>query len=331
MKKRMLCALLMLVLSISACSEKKDDVVVANVGTTPITMSEFKFYLNNVKEQMQGTELSDDEDWENMEIDGKKAIEVAKEQALHVAARNIASIELYEKLGNEVTKEDKERIRQYKKEIVSEYDANGGYDEFLKTSDITDEFVDKLCESTYYTEMLFNKFSAEYKISDDAVKKYFDEHSKEYNSTYRRAKHVLILTKNQQTNEELSEEEKQKAKIKAEDILKRAKKGEDFDSLVKEFSQDPGSIQNPNGYTFGDGEMVEEFEKCVDSLGFDEIGFCQSTFGYHIIKRLPLDESEFAESIKYALASGEFGTFIERKMVEFNLIPVETEEIKNVF
>lgn len=48
---------------------------------------------------------------------------------------------------------------------------------------------------------------------------------------------------------------------------------------------------NPGGYYFGANEMVAEFENATRSIQPDEITMCKSDFGYHIIKRLPIDEA----------------------------------------
>ncbi len=95
-------------------------------------------------------------------------------------------------------------------------------------------------------------------------------------------KHILIKTK-AEGEEGLTEEE---ALAKATDIATRAKSGEDFDSLVAEFNEDPGASEN--GYTFGPGEMVEAFETTSFAMKIGEISDPVKTeYGYHIIKRIP--------------------------------------------
>lgn len=328
MKNKMICLLMAAMLLLSGCGEKKNDTAVANVGDKAVTLSEFEFYLNNVKQQMQGTELSSDEDWQTKDINGKKAIEVAKEQALDIAAKNIAYKIIYEKLGNTLTESDRVAIEQSKTAIVSQYDSNGGYDEFLKESNISDEFIDMLCESMYCSELLYTDFSAGIEVADEEVKAFYDEHFDEYFASYRRAKHILILTQDAETQTSLSEEEKAEAKLKAEDVLKRAKAGESFDGLVSQYSQDPGSATYPEGYTFSDGEMVQEFQDCVDSLKSGEIGFCETSYGYHIIKRLDVDPNYFAESIRSNIIGERFLKYIEEKMNEYGIVIEELEAIK---
>jgi len=89
------------------------------------------------------------------------------------------------------------------------------------------------------------------------------------------------------------------AKTLAYQLLERAKKGEDFDALVKEYTNDmpPGiySMSN-NGVAnnpgeFPRGRMVPAFGNTGFPLKVGEIGIADydpktSPYGYHIVKRL---------------------------------------------
>jgi parvulin-like peptidyl-prolyl isomerase len=71
-----------------------------------------------------------------------------------------------------------------------------------------------------------------------------------------------------------------------DDILARAKKGEDFAALAKEFSEDPGSKANGGLYEdFGRGKMVKPFEDAAFGVPVGEIsGIVETKYGYHILK-----------------------------------------------
>jgi hypothetical protein len=76
-------------------------------------------------------------------------------------------------------------------------------------------------------------------------------------------------------------------KAKAEEILNRVKGGEDFATVAKETSEDPGS--KDKGGLYEDirmGQMVKPFEDAAMSVQPGEIvpTLVETDFGYHIIK-----------------------------------------------
>lgn len=100
-----------------------------------------------------------------------------------------------------------------------------------------------------------------------------------------------------------SPEAKEGAKKKAEDLLERLKKGEDFAALAKEHSEDPGSKDKGGQYP---GEMVaqfvEPFRKAVEGLAPGELDskLTETQFGYHIIKRDPASREDLVKAYRQA-------------------------------
>ncbi|AKU99553.1 Foldase protein PrsA precursor [Labilithrix luteola] len=97
------------------------------------------------------------------------------------------------------------------------------------------------------------------------------------------------------------DEDKAAAKAKAEGLLERVKKGEDFAKLAKEFSDDPGSKEKGGQYP---GEMVEQFVEpfkvAVASVKPGELvpNLVETQFGYHIIKRDEATKEDIAKAYK---------------------------------
>jgi parvulin-like peptidyl-prolyl isomerase/uncharacterized Zn finger protein (UPF0148 family) len=75
------------------------------------------------------------------------------------------------------------------------------------------------------------------------------------------------------------------ARAKAEDILKRARGGEDFAALAKEFSTDGSKNDGGELGWFGRGQMVKSFEDAAFALQAGQISdIVESEFGFHIIQ-----------------------------------------------
>lgn len=321
MKKLLL--LMLSVLLLTSCAGKR----VATVGDIKITQSEFEFYLNSIKNQMSDTELQTDEDWENKEIEGKKAIDVAKQQAMDNAVRNALYVEAAEAAGLSLTDEEKQTVEATKEQLVAGYGSEKAYKEFLKSNNITDEFIEMMCKSSVYYNKIGQLVSGEVTVSDEELKTYFEQNKADFETEMRKAKHILIATMDPTTNLPKSQEEQTEASRLSKEILDRVQNGEDFDKLMNEYSEDPGLTTNPDGYVFGTGEMVPEFEQATDSVGFGGIAFCKSDFGYHIIKRLPISFEDVKDTVEREF----FGKLIDEKVEEwkdeFSIEIKQNEEI----
>ncbi|WP_434629948.1 SurA N-terminal domain-containing protein [Pseudomonas sp. Z1-29] len=189
------------------------------------------------------------------------------------------------------------------------------------------------------------------KLTDDEVKAYYDQHAKEFMtpdqvvidylelkkasffdqvsvkdedlqaayqkeianlSEQRRAAHILI-----EVNDKVTEAQ---AKAKIEEIQARLAKGESFEALAKEFSQDPGSANNGGdlGYA-GPGVYDPEFEKALYALNKDQVSApVRTDFGLHLIKLLGVEAPEVPSfaSLKDKLTRDLKTQQVEQRFVE---------------
>jgi hypothetical protein len=80
---------------------------------------------------------------------------------------------------------------------------------------------------------------------------------------------------------------KAQADALAFDILKKMRAGEDVDSLMKQYSEDPGSAQTGHSYPVTPSAMlVPPFKALSLRLNPGESGIVQTNFGWHVIKRI---------------------------------------------
>lgn len=115
----------------------------------------------------------------------------------------------------------------------------------------------------------------------------------------------------------------EKKKALADDLLAKLRASADpvtlFDSLMNEYSEDPGLAAYPNGYTAYPGQMVAPFETAAKALKEGEISeVVESDFGYHIILRTPLEPEDFREEYVAHLVDAQAQQWLSESPIEGN-------------
>lgn len=235
-----------------------------------------------------------------------------------------------------LTKQDNEtddalKARQTKADAEVKKNANDFYNAVTneatfaaKAKELNKDTEDyNVDENTKYSMLQSSIKSA---FSDDAAKWLFDSSTKagskklfsdEDNGKYTvvlavktphqeqtvTARHILLSTKDQSTNADLSDEEIAKKKAQADDILKQFNEGDksedSFAALANEYTEDSGSSSNGGLYEhIYPGQMVTEFNDwCFDaSRKAGDVEIVKTDYGYHIIYFVAKDGKDYYDS-----------------------------------
>lgn len=166
------------------------------------------------------------------------------------------------------------------------------------------EFRARIEEENLFREIIDREVKSIIKIPEDEVRKFYDTNAAQFDLPERiKASHILILTRDPLTQQPYTETQLAEKRKQADKVLARAKAGDDFTALAKEFSDDPNSRdQGGDLGVFARGRMVPEFDAAAFSLEPNKISDLVTTkFGFHIIKvteRLPARKTPFDEAKK---------------------------------
>lgn len=143
---------------------------------------------------------------------------------------------------------------------------------------------------------------------------------------YMTAKHILLGNTDSEGNT-LTDEQLAEKKAQAQSIADQLAAETDtdkrlalFDELMAQYNEDTAENSYPGGYCFPTGQMVAEFETACKELGEYEVsGVVESSFGYHIILRMPITGDDVVQyyseeqqySLRYAAAADVFNTVID--------------------
>lgn len=215
-------------------------------------------------------------------------------------------------------------LQQYVQGIViSNLAKKDGFD---KNPELN-ERLKLLADNYIAVEYLKKEITDKVEVSEEDLKAYYEGHKDDFKmSEMVRARHILI-----RTDPSATDEEKNKAKEKAEEILMKIKAGEDFAKLATDVSDDTATKINGGelGF-FSKGKMVKPFEDAAFSLKPGEVsGIVETQFGYHIIKVEEKKESgielfdsakeKFRQKLFQERTRIKFAEFIEKAMKEANI------------
>ncbi|NNL76636.1 MAG: hypothetical protein HKO68_09915, partial [Desulfobacterales bacterium] len=131
-------------------------------------------------------------------------------------------------------------------------------------------------------------YVAQVNVSDDEIREYYDDHPAEFkNAKTVEARHILI-----KVDQDASAEEVTQTREQIESILQKARAGQDFAALAKQYSQGPSKDKGGFLGAFTRETMVKPFADKAFSMNADEISDpVRTPFGWHIIKVEKVNEA----------------------------------------
>ncbi len=271
-------------------------------------------YYASMYAQMGLTDLWSNEDMAKSL--GASMPEAAEQQAIY--ARVV--MQKFNELGLKLSYNEQKEMASVRRNSI----ANTSKDAYLNQI-AQFGFSDQTYQNFMYISQCYQALN-DYYFGENGVNTPSDEDiQKYYEDNYITAKHILITTVDPASGETKRTDEE--AKKEAQSILDRINAGEDFDTLMNQYSEDTGLSNNPNGYTFTEGQMVTEFYDGAKALAEDEVSeLVKSSYGYHIIKRVKLDDSQL-DNFKSDIVSAISGSMDELLQQWIDEAQVETTDL----
>ena len=271
-------------------------------------------YYASMYAQMGLTDLWSNEDMAKSL--GASMPEAAEQQAIY--ARVV--MQKFNELGLKLSYNEQKEMASVRRNSID----NTSKDAYL-TQIAQFGFSDQTYQNFMYISQCYQALN-DYYFGENGVNTPSDEDiQKYYEDNYITAKHILITTVDPASGETKRTDEE--AKKEAQSILDRINAGEDFDTLMNQYSEDTGLSNNPNGYTFTEGQMVTEFYDGAKALAEDEVSeLVKSSYGYHIIKRVKLDDSQL-DNFKSDIVSAISGSMDELLKQWIDEAQVETTDL----
>lgn len=243
--------------------------------------AEIMVYMTNIKNQYENTFGA--EIW-NASYEGETLEANIKDTVLARAARVKALNLLAKEHAIELDQSEKDKAAEAAKTYFASLN-----DKEKSAMSVDEDILRKMYEEYALSEKVYKYLIADInpEISDDEARTIT-------------VQHILIKTYSLNENGErieYTEQAKADAKKKAEEALRRAHSGEEFSSLILEYSEDSES-----SYSFIKGSLDSAFEEAAFNLGTDEIsGIVETVHGYHIIKCISTFDRDETDRNKTAI------------------------------
>lgn len=275
---------------------------VATVNGNPVTAQTYLFMLLNTIESDLAYGLTLEEEW------GQERKDAMKRDALNNCARFWIIQDKAGEMGVGLSEEDEALLQE---DIDSLRERMGGDEGFLKALEglcMTLEGYTTVSRVNYIYAVIGEQMEQQGLLAatDREIEEYMEA------SGVYGAKHILLMTQSisedGESYVEFSDAQKAQVLERIQGFYDQIMAADDreaaFDRLMDQYSEDgraeDGTLYSPNGYDcVYPGDMVPEFEEAALALKVGEISApVQSSWGYHIIMRIPVDEDDIRYDVE---------------------------------
>ena len=256
--------------------------------------------------------------WSLMVVMGcteKQPPEVANLAVVNDTPISRAQFEAYLKFKRLAAQDDQRRKR-----LLDQYLEREALAAVIWQQDVLDRELIEAELREFRKEMLISRYFEKYlkeKVTDEAVRNYYNSHAADYEDRRAHAAHILI-----RTNKKMSETERMARLTTAQEAYSQLRAGKDFGEIARDYSEDKVSAKK--GGDLGwlkEGSIDGKFSEVLFGLKPGEISEpFETPFGYHIVKlvdgprtvKKPLDA--VAGDIRYQLRNKAKQAELERLM-----------------
>lgn len=198
-------------------------------------------------------------------------------------------VQQFNELGLSLDRATQRQIDQEKRALVEARGGQEAFDLWLASIGLTEEAYDNINVLLYYEQAINDYYfgvNGASVPSEDELRQLFDE-------SYYKARHIL-LSLYDETGMPISEEQIAEKQALSQELASRAQAGEDFEALMKEYSEDTSGSSDPAGFVFTEGDLVDEFFQAASALEIGGVSDAvETSYGWHIIQRVALDDEDY--------------------------------------
>jgi peptidyl-prolyl cis-trans isomerase C len=250
-----------------AHAEERSKVVV-KVNGVAITLNEVEEEINRIISQ---TVYHRQVTPEKREALRKDAIERLVERELE-----------YQEARKQGIKAEKEKTEERVEELKKKFPSEEAFIAALKKNNLTlKRYEERIAKDLVIEKILLAEVESKSRVGDDEVKAFYEKNVERYKEPEMiKIRHIMILA-----DPAKGDEEREKARKRAGEMLKKAKAGEDFAALASEYSEDSYKVKGGELGYVARGSMEPEAEKAAFGLAIGEVmGPLETEYGFYIIK-----------------------------------------------